>query len=55
VRGSIRQRGSTFTAYWFTLDPATGNRVQHTRVASAGRSRPDPRRATVPASFSTAS
>lgn len=31
MTGSIRQRGSTFTAYWFTTDPATGRRLQHTK------------------------
>ena len=29
--GSIRQRGETFTAYWFTRHPATGERVQHSK------------------------
>lgn len=31
MRGSIRRRGNTYTAYWFTSDPATGKRVQHTK------------------------
>jgi integrase len=31
MRGSIRQRGSTWTAYWSTVDPATGKRRQHSR------------------------
>lgn len=31
MNGSIRQRGTTFTAYWFTTDPATGKRCQHTK------------------------
>jgi integrase len=31
MRGSIRQRGALFTAYWSTSDPATGQRVQHTK------------------------
>lgn len=31
MKGFIRQRGSTMTAYWSTVDPATGNRVQHTK------------------------
>lgn len=31
MRGSIRRRGGTYTAYWFTSDPATGKRVQHTK------------------------
>lgn len=29
MKGHIRQRGKTFTAYWSTTDPATGKRVQH--------------------------
>jgi integrase len=31
MKGSIRQRGETFTAYWFTADPGTGERVQHSK------------------------
>ncbi len=31
MRGSIRQRGETFTAYWSTIDPGTGKRQQHTK------------------------
>jgi integrase len=31
MRGSIRQRGTTFTAYWEVVDPGTGKRVQHTK------------------------
>jgi integrase len=31
MKGSIRQRGATYTAYWFTKNPATGKRVQHTK------------------------
>jgi integrase len=31
MRGSIRKRGSSFTAYWFTTDPATGKRRQHSK------------------------
>jgi integrase len=31
MRGSVRQRGTTFTAYWSTIDPGTGKRVQHTK------------------------
>ncbi len=31
MMGFIRQRGSTWTAYWSTVDPATGKRVQHSR------------------------
>src|SRR5665213_3543478 len=31
MKGSIRLRGETHTAYWFTLDPATGKRLQHSK------------------------
>ncbi len=33
MKGSIRQRteGGSFTAYWFTTDPASGKRVQHSK------------------------
>lgn len=31
MRGFIRQRGSTQTAYWHTIDPATGARVQRSK------------------------
>jgi integrase len=31
MRGSIRQRGTTYTAYWSTIDPGTGKRQQHTK------------------------
>lgn len=31
MKGSIRQRSSTFTAYWATVDPGTGTRRQHTK------------------------
>lgn len=31
MKGSIRQRGTTYTALWSTVDPATGRRVQHSR------------------------
>ncbi len=31
MKGSIRPRGRGFTCYWFTLDAATGKRVQHSR------------------------
>lgn len=31
MKGSIRQRGDTFTALWSTIDPATGKRRQHSR------------------------
>ena len=31
MRGSVRQHGKTFTAYWFTIDSATGRRIQHSK------------------------
>jgi integrase len=31
MKGSIIQRGDTFTAYWSTTDPATGKRKQHSK------------------------
>ena len=31
MKGSIRQRGTTYTAYWSTIDPGSGKRVQHTK------------------------
>ena len=31
MRGSVRQRGKTWTAYWSMTDPATGERRQHTK------------------------
>ena len=31
MKGSTRKRGSTWTAYWFTQDPATGSRKQHSK------------------------
>lgn len=31
MRGSIRKRGSTHTAYWFTIDPSSGKRRQHSK------------------------
>lgn len=31
MKGSIRQRGTTYTAYWSTIDPGTGKRCQHTK------------------------
>ncbi|SRR5579875_294383 len=31
MRGFVRQRGTTYTAYWETRDPATGKRRQHTK------------------------
>ena len=31
MRGFIRQRGSSYTAYWSVVDPATGKRVQHSK------------------------
>jgi len=31
MKGSTRQRGDTHTAYWFTIDPSTGRRRQHSK------------------------
>jgi len=31
MKGSIKQRGTSFTAYWSTTDRATGKRVQHSK------------------------
>lgn len=31
MQGSILKRGSSYTVYWSTIDPATGNRVQHSK------------------------
>ncbi len=31
MRGSTRKRGSSWTCYWSTTDPASGKRVQHTK------------------------
>jgi hypothetical protein len=31
MKGGTRKRGSTWTAYWFTIDPGTGKRKQHTK------------------------
>jgi hypothetical protein len=31
MRGSTRKRGATWTAYWSTVDPATGDRRQHSK------------------------
>jgi integrase len=31
MRGSTIRRGSTWTAYWFTTNPATGKRQQHSK------------------------
>ena len=31
MKGSIRKRGDTFTAYWFTTEPGTGKRRQHSK------------------------
>ncbi|HEY5092742.1 MAG TPA: site-specific integrase [Acidimicrobiales bacterium] len=31
MKGSIIKRGETYTAYWFTNDPATGKRKQHSK------------------------
>ena len=41
MKGSIRQRGNTYTVYWSTTDPATGRRLQHTK---GGFERAEPRR-----------
>lgn len=41
MKGSIRQRGSTWTAYWSTTDPATGKRKQHSK---GGFARKEPAR-----------
>ena len=41
MKGSIRQRGETFTVYWFVSDPASGKRVQHSK---GGFERLEPRR-----------
>lgn len=31
MKGSTIKRGNTWTAYWFTTDPATGKRRQHSK------------------------
>lgn len=31
MKGSVRQRGNSYTTYWFTTDPATGKRRQHSK------------------------
>lgn len=31
MKGSIRKRGDKWTAYWFTIEPGTGKRVQHSK------------------------
>jgi integrase len=31
MKGSIRQRGATYTALWSTTDPGSGRRLQHSR------------------------
>ena len=41
MTGFIRKRGSTYTAYWSTIDPASGKRGQHTK---GGFARKDPAR-----------
>ncbi|MGH9090203.1 MAG: tyrosine-type recombinase/integrase [Acidimicrobiales bacterium] len=41
MRGFIRQRGTTYTAYWSTVEPATGKRRQHTK---GGFARKEPAR-----------
>lgn len=45
MRGFIRQRGSSWTAYWSTIDPATGKRVQHSKGGFTKKepSRPTPK------------
>ena len=44
MKGSTIRRGKTSTAYWSTIDPATGKRVQHPkggfRTERGGRRRP---------------
>jgi len=34
MKGSIRQHkeGGSYTAYWFTIDPGTGQRRQHSKA-----------------------
>ena len=39
MRGFIRERGSSFTAYWETKDPATGARRQHSRGGFATKAK----------------
>lgn len=34
---NVRQRGSTFQAYWYKTDPATGKRVQYTKSGFTSR------------------
>jgi hypothetical protein len=36
MKGSVRQRGSTFTAYWKTKDLSTGHYKQHSRGGFSG-------------------
>jgi hypothetical protein len=31
MKGSTIKRGNTWTSYWFTTDPATGKRKQHSK------------------------
>jgi hypothetical protein len=31
MKGITIKRGNTWTAYWFTTDPATGKRKQHSK------------------------
>ena len=31
MKGSIRARGKSYTAYWFVIDPGTGSRAQHSK------------------------
>ena len=41
MRGFIRQRGSSWTAYWSVVDGGTGKRVQHSH---GGFARKEPAR-----------
>ena len=43
MKGSIRKRGNTYTVRWSTIDPATGNRREHSK---AGFVRKEPARPT---------
>ncbi len=46
--GSVRQRGTTWTAAWSFADPATGKRVQRSKGGFGCKKRP--RRTSVPSS-----
>lgn len=37
MKGTIRQRGKTWTAYWWTSDPATGKPRQHSKGGFASK------------------